>query len=319
MSRFKNYYSRLSTIDFSEFNKFLFTVIFKGFMKTEHIIPVMIAILLLYFGLNIETQVYVFFPQSNITAYLTFIILQIAIGLIILLIIPFTVILIFNYLCSIVNNISPRLLLPIKIMALVGTFTFTINFLVNQQFRVNEKPLLLAIWLGLYFLLVNMFLSYKDHKHPFKFSRGKAFFTLFFVVLVTKQLTGIFSTILQKINYLQVNPLVNIQPSLCELIVRHPNLKVAPANRTINNSHYFEVTSQGCNLYGNLIRVGFASDYSISLKDNLTPVIENGKPYNYYTRINCYSGTCFVENNIKHLVNHDEYQLIFNSRIDLTR
>lgn len=319
MLRLKRYYYRLSEIDFSEFNKFLFTVIFKGFLKTENIIPIMIGIILLYFGVNIEIQSYVFFPQSNITAYLTFILLQVAIGLIILLIVPFSMILIFNYLCSMLNNISPRLLLPLKFIALIGTFVFTINFLVTQKFNVHEKPLLVAIWLGLYFLLVNMFLSYKDHRHPFKFSKGKTFFSILFLAMIMKPLSGIFNTTLQKINYIQVNPSVNIQSSLCELVTHHPNNKVAPDNRTINDKSLFEETSQGCNIYGNIIRVGFASDYSISLKDNIKPIVEQGKRYNYYTRINCYSSVCFVENGIRHQLEHDEYQFIFDNKINATK
>lgn len=311
MKRLKIYYNKVVAIDFRDFNSFLFGVILRGFLKTENMLPAVLGILIVYLGIDIEVQSYVFFPQSNITAYLTFIVLQIAIGLTILLVVPFTMIILFNYLCSMIQHINPRLMLPIKFILLVLTFTYSINVAIDRALHIHEKTLIILIWVALYFFLINTYIAYQEHNHPLKFSRGKSFFTVIFILMVIHPLSGIFSITLQKINYIQVNPLVNLPAQICELIVRHPNLNIDKDNRTINDSKYFEQTAQGCDLYGNIVRTGFSSDYSISIKDNIKPIIESGISYNYYTRINCYSGACFVENNIKHQTSKDEYDMMF--------
>lgn len=299
------YYQNISEIDFPQFNSFLFTVILKGFLKTENMLPVVVGILVVYLGVDITIENYVFFPQSNITAYLTFIVLQIAIGLTILLVVPFSIIILFNYVCSMIQHLKPKLLLPFKFIALVVTFTLIIDRLIAHTLHMNDKYLIIFIWVGLYFFLINTYIAHKQHKHPLKFSKGKSFFSIVFILMIVHPLSSIFGTTLQKINYIQINPLVNIPTSVCDLLIKRPNQHVAPENRTINNNKYFEVTNQGCNLYGNIIRIGFSSDFTINIRDNMEPVQESGYNYNYYSRINCYSGTCFVETNVRHRVDRD--------------
>lgn len=310
----KNYYKELTEINFKEFNLFLLKVIVKGFFKTESIIPVMVGFLLIVLSIQVESQAYIFFPQGNIPAFLTFIIFQFAMAVIILLIFPFAIILVFNYICGILQNFNSRLLLPIKVIALVLTFTLGMNQFISDEFHVHERLWIVTLWSLLYFLFVNMFLAYKQHNHPFKFTVSKVIFAAVFGGILAQPLMAVIAHTSQKINYIEINPRINLSQSSCDLIAKRPYYLIKPDNLTINHKELFESNSQGCYFYGNIVRVGFASDYVISLKENVLPVIENGKEFNYYTHLNCYSGNCFAEDGIKHEVSKDTYQKLFDAK-----
>lgn len=93
------------------------------------------------------------------------------------------------------------------------------------------------------------------------------------------------------------------------MIAKPRNSTINPQNLSINNLKYVETSDDGCYLKGNLIRIGFASDYNIIFKQKITPIIENKIAYNYYAHLNCYSENCFVENT-KLNIEHDLYEIV---------
>lgn len=309
-----NYYKELTKINFKEFNEFLLRVVLKGFFQTKSIAPIIIGFFLLVLSVQVGHKREIFFPQSNIPVYITFILFQFAIAAIIILICPFALILLFNYLARYIQRFKSKSIFPLKIIVLFITFCFTIHILTDTTLRNSEKILIAVLWLALYFVLINMYLSYKAHNHPLKFTPLKVLYSFLFIALLSKPLFMIISKTSETISYIEVNPSLNISTVNCQLISRNNNPMILESNMIINNPQLFEKNDQGCNIYGNVIRVGFSSDYNIIIKKNIQPIMESGVLVNYYSRLECFSGSCFVIDNIRNELDHDGYQAIFDKK-----
>ncbi len=300
---FKQYLKEWSEADLLGFNKFLIKNVLFHLFKLDNILPIIVGILLL--GLTIQSQksVYIFIPQSNITVFISFILLQFAIALLMLLVCPFIIILIFNHVGHKLPHIIPKIFLPVKLILLITTFYLCLKYTSGGTFKLNENFLIIFLWSGLYFFLMNLYLAQKHHQNPFRLTTFRIIFAIIFLFIVM----GPFSTILYRtseiINYMEINPSIYLSNINCKLIFKQHNSSIEAQNLSINDNKYVEINDGGCYLTGNIIRIGFASDYTVIFKQNIQPVKEGNHDYNYYARLNCYSGNCFVENtkvNAKH-------------------
>ena len=278
---FKQYIKEWSEADLLGFNKFLVRDVLVHLFKLDNIIPIMMALILLGISIQAQESVYIFIPQSSITSFISFILIQFAFALLILLVCPFIIILIFNHIGYKLPHIISKVFLPVKLILLVITFYLCLKFAAHGTFKVHDKFLIMLLWCGLYFFLMNLYLAQKHHQNPLKLTTFRISFAIFFILIIVKP----FSTILYRTS---------------EMI----NSSIQKINLSSNYSQYFESADGGCYLNGNLIRLGFASDYIVIFKQNIHPVKDGKLSYNYYARLNCYSGSCFVEN-VKLDAEHD--------------
>ena len=278
---FKQYIKEWSEADLLGFNKFLIRDVLLHLFKLDNVLPIMMGLLLLGLTIQAQESVYIFIPQSSITSFISFILIQFAIALLILLVCPFIIILIFNHIGYKLPHIISKVFLPVKLILLVITFYLCLKFAAHGTFKVHDKFLIMLLWCGLYFFLMNLYLAQKHHQNPLKLTTFRISFAIFFILIIVKP----FSTILYRTS---------------EMI----NSSIQKINLSSNYSQYFESADGGCYLNGNLIRLGFASDYIVIFKQNIHPVKDGKLSYNYYARLNCYSGSCFVEN-VKLDAEHD--------------
>lgn len=306
---FKQYLKEWSEADLLGFNKFLIKNVLMHLFKLDNILPIMGGILLLGITIQAQESIYIFIPQSSLTLFISFVLIQFAIALLVLLVCPFIIILIFNYIGYKLPHIIPKVFLPVKLTLLILTFYSCLKFTTSGAFEVNDKRLIILLWSGLYFFLMNLYLAQKQHQNPFGLTAFRVIFAIIFITIIIKPFTTILYRTSQIINYVEINPSLFLNKINCKLIAKPRNSTINSQNLSINNLNYVEVSDDGCYLKGNLIRIGFASDYNIIFKQNITPVIENKIAYNYYARLNCYSGNCFVENT-KLNVEHDLDELV---------
>lgn len=307
---FKQYLREWSEADLLGFNKFLIRNVLLHLFKLDNILPIIIGILLLVsgvllLGITSESQrsVYIFIPQSNITVFISFVLLQFAIALLMLLICPFIIILTFNHIGYKLPHIIPKVFLPIKLVLLILTFYTCLNFVTSEAFKMNDKLLIIFLWSALYFFLMNLYLAQKHHQNPFRLTTFRIIFAIFFILIIIKPFSTILYRTSEIINYVEINPSIYLNNINCKLIAKPHHEVIESQNLSINNPQYVELTNDGCYLKGNLIRIGFASDYAIIFKQNILPIQEKEANYNYYAHLSCYSGNCFVEHtkaNTKH-------------------
>ena len=304
----RQYLKECSEVDFSEFNKFLIRVILRQLLKTEAVIPIVIGILVTGICVQAQYQTYLFIPQGSVTSFISFALLQFAAALIIMLICPFVIIIFFNYIGSRIRYILPRVFLPFKITLLVISFAICLRLTAKGGMAFQQKILILIVWITLYFVLMNLYLAYKHKQHPFRLTNLRILFAIIFMLLLIKPLTGVLYHASEMINYIEVNPLIYLPQTNCKLLSRPLTGITTDNNLTINDPAYFERGDQGCYIYGNIVRVGFASDFALIFKKNLHVIKDKNQSYNFYARLNCYSNNCFVEDNIKTAINHDIYR-----------
>ncbi len=296
---FRQYCKEWSEVDLGKFNIFILKNILRHIFRTESIIPILIVVLVIAVSIQAQRATYIFIPQSSITAYATFVILQLAISLLVIFIYPFLIILLFNYLGYRLPHIIPHIFLPTKLVLLLTTFYLCLRFLSHGSLTPDIELLVVATWTSLYFFLMNLYLAHKHGRDAFKVGKFRLVLILIFIIFMVKPFSLILYHTSEIINYMEINPLVFIDYIQCKMLSRKINSSVDDSNLSINNPDLIERTAGGCYLYGNTIRLGFASDYVIIFKKNVQPILESGQYYNYYARLNCYSGNCFVEDNIR--------------------
>lgn len=309
---FKQYIKEWSEADLLGFNKFLIRDVLVHLFKLDNIIPIMMALILLGISIQAQESVYIFIPQSSITSFISFILIQFAIALLILLVCPFIIILIFNHIGYKLPHIISKVFLPVKLILLVITFYLCLKFAAHGTFKVHDKFLIMLLWCGLYFFLMNLYLAQKHHQNPLKLTTFRISFAIFFILIIVKPFSTILYLTSEMINYMEINPSLYLTQTNCKLISKPLNSSIQKSNLSSNYSQYFESADGGCYLNGNLIRLGFASDYIVIFKQNIQPVKDGKLSYNYYARLNCYSGSCFVEN-VKLDAEHDLNTQVFAS------
>lgn len=302
----RQYIQEWSEADLHQFNKFIVKNILRHLFRFDNLLPFVAVIMLLALSIQSMSAAYTFIPQSNITAFATFVLMQIAMALMILLVYPFIVIIIFNYIGYRLPFIIPQIFLPVKLFLLLLAFYSVIHNLSPSTVKVGDQFHILAVWFALYFLLMNLYLAFKHHRHPLKQSGFRAMIAVVFVMLLLKPFSEVLYRTSERINYLEINAKLFLPITSCKLITAPiPGMKPQDSNLTVNNPDYYEHGDNGCYLYANTIRLGFASDYIVIFKKNINSVSESGEQVNYYARLNCYSGNCFVEDNIRYKYHHD--------------
>lgn len=300
------YIQEWSEADLHQFNKFIVKNILRHLFRFDNLLPFVAVIMLLALSVQSMSAAYTFIPQSNIPAFATFVLMQVAMALMILLVYPFIVIIIFNYIGYRLPFIIPQIFLPVKLFLLLMAFYSVIHYLSPSTVKVEDQFHILAVWFALYFLLMNLYLAFKHHRHPLKQSGFRAMIAVVFVMLLLKPFSEVLYRTSERINYLEINAKLFLPITSCKLIAAPiPGIIAQDANLTVNNPDYFERADNGCYLYANTIRIGFASDYIVIFKKNINNIPESGNLVNYYARLNCYSGNCFVEDNIRYKSHHD--------------
>ena len=94
--KFSNYHNEIREFNYNEFNKFIITVLLKQFTRTDIILPAAVGFITILTSIQVITQSYVFFPQSNITAYVTFLLFQFAISIGTMFILPLITIIVIK-------------------------------------------------------------------------------------------------------------------------------------------------------------------------------------------------------------------------------
>lgn len=302
----RKYIREWSKADLYEFNKFIINKILKHLFKFDNILPFGIVFVLLALSVQSMSSAYIFIPQSNIPAFATFIVIQLAMAVLVLLIYPFIIIIVFNYIGYRLPFIVPQVFLPVKLTLLLLTFYGFIHYISPTTVQISEQLQIVFVWCTLYFMLMNFYLAYKHHRHPLKQSGFRALIAVVFFILISKPFSAVLYHTSEHISYLEINAKQFIPLTSCKLISGAiPGVSQTNSNLTINHPEYLERADNGCYLYGNTIRLGFASDYVIVFKKNLKSISESGEQVNYYARLNCYSGNCFVEDNIRRKSNLD--------------
>lgn len=309
---FKQYIKEWSEADLLGFNKFLIRDVLLHLFKLDNVLPIMMGLLLLGLTIQAQESVYIFIPQSSITSFISFVLIQFAIALLMLLVCPSVIILVFNHIGYKLPHIMPKIFLPVKLALLIISFYFCLKLTAHGTFKVNDVFLIMLLWCGLYFFLMNLYLAQKHHQNPLKLTTFRILFAIFFILTIIKPFSTILYRTAEMINYMEINPALYLTQTNCKLIAKPLNSSIDKNNLSSNYSQYFESTDGGCYLNGNLIRLGFASDYIVIFKQNIQPVNEGKLSYNYYARLNCYSGSCFVEN-VKLDAQHDLNTQIFAS------
>lgn len=316
-NKFKKYCDDISKISLTDFNAFIFRAILKSLIQTNNIIPIIISLVVIVFTYLINTEEYFFLPQTNLTTYITFVLLQILVGTLTLFLCPILIIIAVNYIFGIIQTVKKphgALLFTIKVVTLIIAYSIFLKILIDTSFKISEQITMMIIWAFLYFLMVNMYLSYKEHNHPFRFSTFRVLFTVIFTITMVRPLDIIINKTSRTINYMQVNSLISMTAQTCSLLEKSKNKYITPENATLNNINYFESTPQGCNFYNGTVRIGFSSDYALTIRKNISPIIIDKKPSNIYDRVNCYSSTCFIETNIIKEAKSDVYQKLFDEK-----
>ena len=296
---FRQYCKEWSEADLEKFNAYIIKNILRHIFRLESIIPILMVILVVAISIQAQRATYIFIPQSNITAYATFVILQLAIAFLVIFIYPFIIILLFNYIGYRLPYIIPRIFLPTKLMLLLTTFYLCLRFISHDKLQFTTELLVVATWASLYFFLMNLYLANKHQRSALQLGKFRLIFIFLFLILMMKPFSIMAYRTAEMINFMEINPLVFIDSVQCKLLSRKINSSVADSNLASNNPQILEHAMDGCFLYGNIIRLGFASDYVIIFKKNIQPISESDGKYNYYAHLNCYSGNCFVEDNVR--------------------
>lgn len=298
-SSFRQYCKEWSEADLEKFNVFIFKNILRHIFRLESILPILMVILVVALSIQAQRATYIFIPQSSLTAYATFVVLQLSIALLVIFIYPFLIILSFNYIGYRLPHIIPRIFLPTKLVLLLLTFYLCLRLISHDTLKPVIEVLVVATWASLYFFLMNLYLAYKHKRNALHLGKFRLIFIVLFFALMIKPFSMMLYRTAEMINFMEVNPLLFIDSNQCKLIGRKINSSVKDTNMAINSPDIIEHTTNGCFLYGNVIRFGFASDYVVMFKKNIHPVAEADGLYNYYAHLSCYSGNCFVEDNVR--------------------
>lgn len=288
-------------LDSLKFNEFIFRHVIVHILKTENIIPFILATCIIFFSLLIFEAQFIFIPQSSLTSFASFLIFVSASCLIVIMIYPLLVITVINLIFSFIN-INSSLKAIIKIFTLFISFAMGVIIFSGPHATTAIKIQTLIIWIGFYFIMIEMYLAKVQHNSVFKLRKTKYFMILIISTLTAQPLVSIFMHAVEVMNFTNVNPQIYLSQANCNLLKNLDEQYQLPDNNSIfNDKHYYKdiANDQGCEIYNNVIRFSFASDYALMIKKNIRPIItDSGGRYNEYVRLNCYSGYCYTENYI---------------------
>lgn len=312
-TKFKIYVDEVRQIDLLDFNRFIFKHILLKLLKTENIIPFLAAVTVIGFSIVIEESQFIFIPQTSVAAFASFFIFSIIVSIIILVIYPLFILFLVNFLTAhIKNQTYAKLLLKLSILFLaygLGVVAFT-----NHNVSTSEKFQLVLIWVGLYYVLTGLYLTHLKHNTLSKLTKTKIIFILIVTITMSRPLLFIFMHISEALNVTSINSQIYLTASNCQLLTNlDGHNKVTESNNILYNREYFQLLpdNQGCYIYANTIRDGFAYDFVLLVKKNIQPLVSpHGIKYNEYIRLSCYAGNCYSENHIFYRDKDDLYKTL---------
>lgn len=302
---FRQYYLDIKSIDLDNFNKFIANNILMNALKFNNILPFVIAVAVAGFSIIIQQHIYVFLPQSSITSFASYMVFTGAISLLIIVIYPLIIIFTLNYFGQRVRNTLRSMFLPLKILILMAIFYACISLLTGRWLTIWSRLYIMLLWMGLYFVLINLYLSYLHNNNILKITKFKFIFLLCFTAIIAKPYMFIFVYTSEMINYTSVNPLIYLNSTNCKLISSPILAENKPENLSINDPQAITSDPNGCMVRWGLVRYGFASDYVLVFKKNIHPVKKRNKDYNVYVRLNCFAGNCYSDDDKYVNVNGD--------------
>lgn len=295
------YFQKTQNIDLLDFNKFIFRYVIVHIFKKENIIPFIIATCVIFTSILIFEAEFIFIPQSSLPSFVSFFVFVLATSMIAMAIYPLIVMLLINLIGSFWHkNSFVKSILMLLIIFL--SFILGIVVLSGPRATLEVKVETFIVWVGCYFILVEMYLTYLHNNSLLKMGKSKYLVIVIIAVLITHPLSMVALHSVQVMNFTTVNPQTYLAKSNCDLLKNLDGKYNLPDDNSIlNDPAYFRETSDksGCEIYNNVIRFSFATDYVLMIKKNIHPIIAtDGQRYNEYVRLNCYSGYCYTENYI---------------------
>jgi|GEM_PF-1563133 len=306
----RSFINQLKEINLLDFNKFIFRHLILHLFKTENILPFIIASCAIGFSLIVQASRFIFIPQTSIAAYASFFIFTLVVSIITLIIYPVTLIFIVNFIGSYIKGNS-FYKLAIKLIMLITSFIAGIIIFTNQNVSLNAKIQIVLIWIGLYFVLVSLYLTHITHNNLFKLTKSKILFIALVAIAMSRPLVLIYLHMSEAINFTSINAQTYLTSANCALLKNlDGNDQVSEDNSIFYNKKYYIdlPDNQGCYIYGNTIRYSFAYDFVILVKKNIEPILsKHGTKYNEYVRLSCFAGNCYSENHIFFKSSEDIY------------
>lgn len=313
--RICEFFQATRTINLLDFNKFILRNIIHHIFNTRNLLPFIIALCVIGFSITTEESRYIFIPQTSVAAYASFFIFTLIVSVVTLLIYPIFIIITVNFVTSYLHG-TTKSKYTIKLIVLILSFVFGVEFFSPDYIDVIQKIQVVIIWLGLYLVLISMYLAHLKHNNPLKLSRLKFIFLFSVLGLAAQPLLRIDLHTSEALNFTNINPQVYLTAQNCALL--HSLIttqELPPDNNTLYNEKYYRElpNGQGCYIYGNIIRYSFGYDYVLLVKKNLRPIVDkHNVEYNVYVRLNCFAGNCYSENNLTHQRNNDIYEELLN-------
>lgn len=308
--RFRNYFIQIRNMDLFDFNKFIFRHLILHLFKTENILPFIIALCVIGFSMVLQVSQFIFIPQTSVGAYASFFIFTLIVSMVTLVVYPIFIILIINFFTGYIRSNS-IFKFVLKLSTFITSFTFGAVYFTGHNVTYLEKMQIILIWIGLYYVIINLYLTHKQHKTILKLTTVKVLFIIIVSILMTRPLVVVFLHTNEALNFTTINPQVYLNQSNCMLLHNlDGSEKVESTNLIFNNPKYYRdlPNDQGCYIYGNTIRYSFAYDYVLLIKKNLVPIQRpNGHRYNEYVRLNCFAGNCYSENHLFFRIKNDLY------------
>ncbi len=299
--KFRAHVDEVRQIDLLDFNKFIFKHVLLHLFKTDNILPFFIAIGVIGFSVIVQESRFIFIPQSSVAAFASFFIFALIVSIIILVIYPLFIIFLVNFLTSHLKAPTYTKLV-IKFAILLAAYVVGIIAFTNSSVVPREKIQIVLIWIGLYFILTGLYLTHLKHHDLTKLTKTKIGFILLVALTMGSPLILIFMHISEALNVTNINTQVYLNANNCQLLNNlNGKNRVSESNNILYNQNYFYQlpNNQGCYIYGNTIRYGFAYDFVLLVKKNIVPLISaHGVKYNEYVRLSCYAGNCYSENHI---------------------
>ena len=309
--RISAFFSATRKLDLLDFNKFILRNIIYHIFNTRNLLPFVIALCVVGFSLITEESRYIFIPQTSVAAYASFFIFTLIVSIITLLIYPIFIIVSVNFVTSYLHG-TTKVKYAIKLTTLIVSFIIGVEFFSPDYIDLLQKVQVVIIWLGLYLVLISMYLAYIKHNNPLQLSRLKLIFLFSVLILAAQPLIRIDLHTSEALNFTNINPQVYLTSPNCALLHSlTPNTEIPANNNTLNNTKYYRELSdnQGCYIYGNTIRYSFGYDYVLLVKKNIRPLVnKKNHEYNVYVRLNCFAGNCYSENNLIYPRKDDFYE-----------
>lgn len=298
----------MRSIDTLEINRFLLRHLKYHILNTRIILTPLITCSVVGFSILTSESVYLFIPQTTVGAFASFMLFVLLVSILTFILFPLVIIYLVNILTGLFKSNS-WLKISIKLITLGIAFAFGINSMAQQTIDSLEKLQIVVAWISIYLLIINRYLAHLRNKEQSEYNRPALIIMVLIFSCSIKPFLTIYTHTLESLNITNVNPQVYLTWPNCRLL-RNLNLSLnlTESNDTLNNNKYYSELkdNQGCFIYGNTIRYSFGYDYTLVVKRNITPLVDNhGVKYNAYVRLNCFAGNCYSDNNMQYKANED--------------